>query len=240
MRGDKFVLVTGAARRIGRSISLAAARSGFDVAVHYQHSHAEAETLCSEIRALGRKAVMLEADLSQEQQVQALVSRVLEHGPLVALANNASIFEKLDWRNTGLEDWNRHLMINLTAPFLLSQAFAKALAPIGQGRIINLLDWRVSRPGSDHIPYTISKSALASLTQSLAVALAPHITVNALALGAVLPPSDGNTSKSLLDNVPLGRWATLEEVDEAFIFLLDGPSYMTGEILALDGGRHLV
>lgn len=240
MKEGKFVLVTGAARRIGRSISLASARSGFDVAVHYQHSHAEAETLCSEIRALGRQAIMLQADLAQEKEVQALIPRILGHGSLVALVNNASIFEPLDWENTGIEDWNHHLMVNVTAPFLLSQAFARALAPTMQGRIINLLDWRFSRPVVDHFPYTISKSALASLTQSLAVALAPHITVNALALGAVLPPSDGNTSKTLLNNVPLGRWATLDEVDEAFTFLLNGPPYMTGEILSLDGGRHLV
>ncbi|MDY0288266.1 MAG: SDR family oxidoreductase [Sphaerochaeta sp.] len=240
MGNPKFVLVTGGARRIGRSLSLAVARCGFDVAVHYLNSRTEAESLCREIRACGREAVALQADLMQPQQVASLVPRVLEHGPLVALIHNASLFEPLDWLSSGLEDWNRHLMINLTAPFLLSQAFAQALHPGQQGRIISMLDWRVSRPGSDHLPYTTSRSALASLTKSLAIALAPQITVNALALGAVLPPSVGIADPHILENVPSGRWAHLEEIDQALIFLLAGPSCITGEVLTVDGGRHLV
>lgn len=219
---------------------MAVARSGFDVAVHYLHSRPEAESLCSEIGGLGRRAISLQADLSQPEQVMTLVSRVTEHGPLVGLVHNASIFEKLDWETAGLEEWNRHLMVNLTAPFLLSQAFAHALPSGGQGRIISLLDWRLSRPGPDHLPYTISRSALASLTKSLAIALGPRITVNALALGAVLPPSDGNRDSRILDNVPSGRWASLQEIDQALVFLLTGPSYVTGEILTIDGGRHLL
>jgi pteridine reductase len=108
------------------------------------------------------------------------------------------------------------------------------------GRIVNILDWRALRPGRDHLPYTISKSALAALTQSLAAALAPQITVNALALGAILPPSDGSDTTGLLQFVPVRRWASLDEVDEALLFLLEGPAYITGEILHVDGGRHLV
>lgn len=240
MDRGRFVLVTGGAHRIGRSISLAVARSGFDVAIHYRTSHEEAVALGSEIEALGRKAILLRADLSQPEQVHTLIARILEQGSLVALVNNAAIFEKLDWQSSTLESWNRHLMVNLTAPFLLSQAFARALPPGEQGRIINMLDWRVSRPGADHLPYSVSKSALASLTASLAAALAPHITVNALALGAILPPTDGNKDPNILANIPSGRWASLEEVDQALIFLLTGPTYMTGEILYIDGGRHLL
>jgi pteridine reductase len=103
-----------------------------------------------------------------------------------------------------------------------------------------MLDWRSLRPGPDHFPYTISKSALAALTRSLAVALAPQITVNGLALGAVLPPSDGAMTENILDNVPVHRWATLEEIGQALVFLLDGAAYVTGEIIHVDGGRHLV
>lgn len=240
MNTDKFVLITGGAQRVGRSIALAVARSGADIAVHYRHSQAEAESLRAEIEALGRKVILLQADLAQPEQVNELVPRVLEHGTLVGLVNNASIFEKLDWKNTSLEDWNRHLMVNLTAPFLLSQAFARGI-PVGeQGRIINLLDWRISRPDSGHLPYSISKSGLATLTQTLAVALAPQITVNGLALGAILPPTDGNMNQKILDNVPSGRWANLEEVDQALLFLLAGPAYITGEIIYIDGGRHLL
>lgn len=241
MDSPRFVLITGSARRIGRSLALAVARSGFDVAVHYNQSRLEAESLCSEIADIGRKAILLQADLSQPDQVGSLVPQILEQGSLVALINNASIFEKLDWKSSTLEEWNIHQMVNLTAPFLLSQAFARTLPSGRQGRIINMLDWRALRPGADHLPYTISKSGLAALTRSLAVALAPKITVNALALGAVLPPSDGDRDqRTILERVPAGRWGTLEEIDRALLFLLTGPSYMTGEILHIDGGRHVL
>jgi len=237
---SKLVLITGAARRVGRQLSLAVAQAGGDVVIHFEHSQAEAESLCTEIEALGRKAFLLHADLNDPSEVEALIPRAGEHGSLFALVNNAAIFEPLTWQNSTLEDWNRHLMVNLTVPFLLSQAFARLLPPGKTGRIINLLDWRALRPGADHLPYTISKSALAALTHSLAVALAPGITVNGLALGAVLPPNGEVAPPNILKNVPAGRWANLDEVGQALIFLLDGPAYITGEIIHIDGGRHLI
>jgi NAD(P)-dependent dehydrogenase (short-subunit alcohol dehydrogenase family) len=237
---NKLVLITGAARRVGRQLTLAVANAGGDVVIHYGHSQAEAESLCGEVEALGRKATLLQADLNDPAQVESLVPTACQYGPLFALVNNAAIFESQTWQNATLEDWNRHLMVNLTVPFLLSQSFARLRLPEQTGRIINLLDWRALRPGADHLPYTISKSALAALTRSLAIALAPHITVNGLALGAILPPTDGATPPNILKNIPAGRWADLDEVGQALIFLLDGPSYITGEILHLDGGRHLV
>ena len=130
------------------------------------------------------------------------------------------------------------MSINLTAPFFLSQAFAKQLN--GEGRIINILDWIALRPRADHFPYTISKAALAALTKSLAVALAPRITVNALALGAILPPADGADYSHIVKNVPMKRWSGENEIEDALIFLLSAPTYITGEILHVDGGRHLV
>jgi len=240
MSGDKLVLITGGARRIGRSLALAVARAGRDVVVHYRKSQEDAESVRAEIEALGRKAILLQADLADPAQVSTIIPRILEHGPLYGLVNNAAVFAPLDWEDTRLEDWNQHLMINLTAPFLLSQAFARALRPGERGRIINLLDWRALRPGPDHLPYTISKSALVALTRSLAIALAPQINVNGLALGAILPPSGGKVAPNILDKVPAGRWASLEEVNQALVFLLDGPAYVTGEILHVDGGRHLL
>jgi len=240
MNEDKFILVTGGAQRIGRSISLAVARAGANVVVHYWRSRGEAESVCAEIEALGRKVILVQADLEQPDQISRLIPRILKQGQLFGLVNNAAVFEKLDWKSSSLEAWNRHLMINLTAPFLLSQAFAQALQPGEEGRIINLVDWRALRPGPDHLPYTISKSALAALTRSMAAALAPRITVNGLALGAILPPSDGGGDPNILDKIPSGRWATLEEVDQALIFFLNGPAYITGEILHIDGGRHLL
>ncbi len=236
----KLVLITGAARRVGRALALEISRAGGDVAVHYGRSQDEALSLCEEIKAMGRKAYPVQADLSDAGQVQALVSIVSERGPLFGLVNSAAIFERHSWQDTSLDDWNRHLMVNLTAPFLLSQSFARHLPSGTTGRIVNMLDWRGLRPGADHLPYTISKAALSALTHSLAVALAPNISVNGLALGAVLPPSDGNLSANILKNVPAARWAELTEVGQALVFLLDGPSYITGEIIHVDGGRHLV
>jgi NAD(P)-dependent dehydrogenase (short-subunit alcohol dehydrogenase family) len=237
---DKLVLITGAALRVGRELALTVAHAGGDVAIHFGHSQTEAQSLKDEIQAMGRRAYLLEADLNNPEQVGDLIPRALQCGPLFALVNNAAIFETLTWQNTTLEEWNRHLMVNLTAPFLLSQAFARSLPPEGKGRIVNLLDWRALRPAADHLPYTISKSALAALTRSLAVALAPRISVNGLALGAVLPPSDGTATPNILKNVPAGRWADLTEVGQALVFQLDGPEYITGEIIHIDGGRHLI
>ncbi len=237
---DKLVLITGAAQRVGRELALAVAREGGDVVIHYGHSTAEAHSLLEEIQGLDRKAYLIQADLNDPIQVSTLISRASEFGRLYALVNNAAIFQSLNWQTTTIEDWNQHLMVNLTTPFLLSRAFANQIPSEGMGRIINMLDWRASRPAADHLPYTISKSALAALTHSLAIALAPHITVNGLALGAVLPPSEGVAPANILKNVPAGRWADLAEVGHALIFLLDGPAYITGEIIHIDGGRHLV
>jgi NAD(P)-dependent dehydrogenase (short-subunit alcohol dehydrogenase family) len=236
----KTVLITGAALRVGRSLALAIARAGGDVVVHFGKSRKAAEALQAEIEAIGRKAFLLQAELSETAQVADLVARAREFAPLFALVNNASIFEQLSWEETSLEQWNRTMMINLTAPFLLSQAFARSLEPDGNGRIVNMLDWRALRPGIGSLAYTISKSALAALTRSLAISLAPRINVNGLALGAILPPSDGAPAKIKIEQIPARRWADLAEVDQALIFLLDGPAYITGEIIHVDGGRHLV
>jgi NAD(P)-dependent dehydrogenase (short-subunit alcohol dehydrogenase family) len=236
----KLILITGAARRVGRELALAVAHAGGDVVVHYGHSQEDAIRLSQEIRALGRKAFWIQADLNNPDQASTLVHTASEHGPLYGLVNNAAIFEPHSWQDTSLEDWNRHLMVNLVTPFLLSQAFARHLAHNTNGRIVNMLDWRALRPGADHLPYTISKAALAALTHSLAIALAPNINVNGLALGAALPPIDGPVPANMLINVPAGRWAEPNEVGQALIFLLDGPAYLTGEIIHVDGGRHLV
>ena len=236
----KTILITGAARRIGRALTLTCARAGANVIIHHAHSPADAESLQAEVLALGRRALIIQAFLEDSTAVQDLFNHALQWSPIFGLVNNAAIFESLTWQTTSLENWNSHLAINLTAPFLLSQAFARALSDHQSGRIVNILDWRAFRPGADHLPYTISKAGLAALTRSLAIAFAPHITVNGLALGAILPPSDAVVSENFLKTIPAGRWADLEEVCQALLFFLDGPGYITGEILHVDGGRHLV
>ncbi|NWF64564.1 MAG: SDR family oxidoreductase [Chloroflexi bacterium] len=234
----KTILITGAARRLGRLFALACGRAGADLILHHGHSPAEAESLRDEIASLGRRAWALPADFSHPESASHLIERANELSPLYGLVNSASIFEPFSMQETSLNDWNNHLNINLTAPFLLSQAFAKFSK---QGRIVNILDWRALRPGADHFPYTVTKSALAAMTKSLAIALAPTITVNGLALGAILPPADQPTpSPKIIEPVPAKRWSEAGEAQDALLFLLSGPAYITGEIIHVDGGRHLV
>lgn len=234
----KTVLITGAARRLGRSFALACARAGADVVIHHGHSDEEADEVRAEIEKMGRRSWIFQADLSDSSQAESLIPSVSPSTSLHALVNSAAIFESLSLEATSLDEWQSHLQINLTAPFLLSQAFARQAAP--GARIVNILDWRALRPGADHFPYTISKAALAALTRSLAVALAPNINVNGLALGAILPPADGNKNPEIIKNIPLKRWANEGEVEQALLFLLTCPAYITGEILHVDGGRHLI
>lgn len=236
----KTILITGAARRIGRHLALAAANAGANIVLHHSHSPEQAAATAAEIKALGRQAWILPADFEQPDQVEGFIARAFELSPLDAVINNAAIFAPLELSKTTLADWQQHLNINLTAPFLLSRDFAACLAKEAHGRILNILDWRALRPSGDHFPYTISKAALAAMTQSLAAALAPRITVNGLALGAILPPSDGANVAPITAQIPAGRWANLDEVGQAMIFLIDGPEYITGEIIHIDGGRHLV
>jgi len=235
---NKTILITGAARRIGRQFALACAQAGANVVIHHAHSDADAESLHDAIIRLGRQAWVFRVDFNDSSQTQNLIPIINQFTPIHYLINNAAIFEATTLETTSLEDWNKHLAINQTAPFLLSQAFAKQ-AEEG-ARIINILDWRTLRPGVDHFPYTISKSALAAMTRSMAVALAPKITVNGLALGAILPPADGNTNPEITKNIPLQRWANKGEIEQALLFLLTCPEYITGEIIHVDGGRHLV
>ena len=218
-----MILVTGAARRVGRLLALACARAGANVIVHYGHSEENARETAEEISKLGRRAWKISADLNKSS----------------ALINSAAIFDPVRLKDTDLETWQRHFNINLTAPFLLSKAFAGQIDENGHGRIVNILDWRALRPNKDHFPYVISKAALAAMTRSLAIELAPNITVNGIALGAILPPENSPPNPDLIKNIPAARWAQAGELDQTLLFLLAGPAYITGEIIHLDGGRHL-
>jgi NAD(P)-dependent dehydrogenase (short-subunit alcohol dehydrogenase family) len=235
----KTVLITGSGVRVGRSMALACAQAGANLIVHYGHSDKEAKEVQAEAQKLGVKAHLHQADLSQVADGQRLIDEAWEHGPLYALVNSASIFQDIKLEDITAENWDLHMATNLRAPMLLSQAFGRKLRN-AEGRIVNILDWRALRPGADHLPYTISKAGLAALTQSLAIALAPNITVNGMAFGAILPPADGGDTSGILDDVPADRWADLEEVNQTLRFFLEGPAYVTGEIVHVDGGRHLI
>jgi pteridine reductase len=231
-------IITGAGRRLGRAFAEALLQAGADVIVHYGHSSEGAEQVASDATDWPGRAIPVQADLADPEQAVRLVEEsfgALDN--LRFLINNAAIFESVGAAEVTIESWQSHLAINLTAPFLLSREFAKRLRH-DEGVIVNLLDWRADRPGADHFPYTISKAALAAATKSMALTFAPTIRVNGLALGAILPPAAGQ-ERDPLERVPSGRWGTVDETIQALKFLLTRSSYITGEILNVDGGRHL-
>ncbi|MGH6947151.1 MAG: SDR family oxidoreductase [Kiloniellales bacterium] len=237
----KAALVTGAGKRIGRALALALAGTGHAVAVHYNNSAREAESLVAEIAAGGGKAVALQGDLAREAEVETLVPRaVAALGPLGLLVNNASVFELDTVESATRASWDRHLEPNLRAPLVLIQAFVAALPGHCGGLVVNMLDQRVWNLTPLFLSYSVTKAALWTLTQSLALALAPRIRVNGIGPGPALPSarqSDEQFARQCA-SMPLGRGTSPQEIAETLLFLLAAKS-MTGQMIALDGGQHL-
>ncbi|HEV7266114.1 MAG TPA: SDR family oxidoreductase [Falsiroseomonas sp.] len=237
----RVALITGGAKRLGRAMALAVAEAGFDVALHYFSSTADAEATADRLRALGRRAVALRADLTREAEVTALLPAAQAAlGPVGVLINNASVFERDEWDDASRESWDRHIEPNLRAPFVLAQAMARALPHGAEGVVVNLLDQRVWSLTPHFISYTLSKAGLWALTQSLALALAPRIRVNGIGPGPALP-SPRQTPEQFerqSGSVPLRRGTSPDEVAAALLAILSLPS-MTGQMIALDGGQHL-
>ncbi len=237
----RAALVTGGAKRLGRAMALALAEAGFDIALHYAASGAEAADTAAEIRARGRRVVTLQADLAKEAEVARLVPAAeAALGPVGVLVNNASTFERDEWDDATRESWDRHLEPNLRAPFVLAQAMAKALPRGREGVVVNLLDQRVWSLTPHFVSYTVSKAALWTLTQTLALALAPRIRVNGIGPGPALPSprQSAEQFERQAGSVPLRRATSPEEVAAALLAILALPS-MTGQMIALDGGQHL-
>jgi NAD(P)-dependent dehydrogenase (short-subunit alcohol dehydrogenase family) len=237
----KAALVTGASQRIGRACALALAEAGFAVAVHYNSSGNAAEKLVAAIHDKGGKAVAIAADLADEGAVLALLPRVgAEFGPVGVLINNASVFEGDTVATASRESWDRHLAVNLRAPFVLMQEFARHLPEEAGGLIVNLLDERVWNLTPYFVSYTLSKAGLWTLTQTMALALAPRIRVNGIGPGPTLPSPRQNPEQFLQQcrSTPLKRGTGPEEIAVALRFLLAAPA-MTGQMIALDGGQHL-
>lgn len=244
-------LITGGAKRLGKAIALDLAAQGWDIALHYFSSAEAAKTTASMIKAVGREAVTVKADLTDERQVQAVLpaaSAAMGGAVFTLLVNSASIFEADTLQNATQESWYRHMQANLRAPFVLSQHFAQQ-APRAdrsssqvraQAAIINMLDQRVWKLTPKFTSYTLTKSALWTLTQTAAQALAPDIRVNGIGPG----PSMINERQSEAHfnaqraNVMLERGAGPDEICNGVRYIL-GADSMTGQMLALDGGQHL-
>lgn len=242
----KAVLITGAGKRIGRALAEALATDGWAIAAHYAGSKSEAEALIAEITDMGGKAVALQADLRDAAAVQTLVADAAAAlGPLTALINNASTFERDTAHTLTAESWDTHLNANLRAPALLMRDFANQAAlqdgSVADACIINITDQRVDRLTPDFTSYTVSKTGLATLTETFAQALAPqHIRVNAIAPGPTLPnprqaQAEFDKQASL---VPLGHGATPDDIVAAARYILTARA-MTGQTLMQDGGQHL-
>lgn len=250
-------LVTGGAVRIGREICRSLASEGVSVVVHYDRSKDAAEALCRELRSRGVRSFQVQGDLRKKSECLRVLGEAWDlAGRLDCLVNNAAVFEKFCLFSTTELNWDETLAINCVAPVALTMEFARRVKSAGtgtpaaggcviQGRVVNLLDRRISCPDPECMPYWISKKMLESFTKCSALELAPAITVNAVAPGAVLPPSSRTEGvgravvSDAMGYIPLGCRCTAEDVAAAVVYLLKSET-ATGQILYVDGGQYLV
>lgn len=241
LRG-KSALVTGGAVRLGRALAERLAREGLDVCIQFGSSHAAAAEAVLVLGALGVRAVSVQADFTDPVSAARRVVdfAVQELGRVDVLVNSAAIFEPGTLADTDEAHWDRHLSINLKAPAFLCREFAQARAPGSTGQIVNIADWRALRPGAGHLAYTISKAGLVALTGILAQELAPHVQVNAIAPGAILPAPGASPAQfaEIGRSTPLQRTGRPDDIADALVYLLRS-EYVTGEVLHVTGGQQL-
>jgi pteridine reductase len=236
-------LITGGARRVGAVIARNLHAAGYDLALHCRHSIAEAEALAAELQAQRADSVLLlQAELADIPALSRLVDDTLtRYGRLDALVNNASAFYPTPIGHADVTQWNELFASNAQAPFFLAQAALPALRS-AHGAIVNLVDIYAERALADHPIYIMAKGALAAMTHTLALDLAPDVRVNGVAPGAVLWPSDGKAyddQAAMLARTPLGRAGTPEDVASAVLWLLRDAPFVTGQIIRVDGGRSV-
>lgn len=237
---QRVALVTGGAVRVGRAICLGLAEAGYDVVVHHRSSAAEAEELVARVRELGRRTALAAGDLREPGVAPSVVDVARRtFGRLDLLVNSAASFRAGPLLDSDAAAWDDVMALNVRAPHLLVRAAADLLGAVG-GSVVNIVDLSAFQPWTLHPVHAVSKAALAHLTRVQARALAPHVRVNAVAPGAVLPPDDydDEATEALRRMTPLGRLGSPEDVVRAVLFLADA-GYVTGQILAVDGGRLL-
>jgi len=236
-------LITGAGRRVGAVIARTLHAAGYDLALHYRHSAEAARALADELETQRRgSTLLLQAELADLAALPLLLEQLLAHyGRLDALVNNASAFYPTPVGSATPAQWNELFASNAQAPFFVSQAAVPALRA-ARGGIVNLVDIYAERPLAEHPLYCMAKAALAAMTRSLALDLAPEVRVNGVAPGAVLWPSDGKSGdeqQAMLARTPLQRAGTPRDVAGAVLWLLRDAPYVTGQIIRVDGGRTL-
>jgi glucose 1-dehydrogenase len=235
-------LVTGGAHRVGKALSLALAAAGANVYIHYNRSSAPAEETAAEAREMGVNAVTGAADLSDPRIASRVVAdATATMGPISILINSASGFPKDRFQSANLEDWRATLDLTLAGPVFLTQAFAAELAGDRDGAVVNITDVKTANPYREHFSYVVAKGGLDTFTRAAALALAPRIRVNAVALGVILPPPGENEEyvQRLATKVPMRRPGGTEPVVSATLALVEN-DFVTGEIIRVDGGGHLV
>lgn len=238
---QKVALVTGAAKRIGRTIALALARDGWDIAVHYGRSAAEAQETVKAIEGLGRRAIAVPCDLRDEAAVRQLLAQAAQLGPVSCVVNNASLFEHDTADTFSTAQLDAHMHANLAAPLLLAQALHAATPAGSQSVVINLLDQKLYNPNPDFLSYTLSKAALLSATTLLAQALAPLVRVVGVAPGITMMSGEQTAAEFEKAHrvTPLGKSSTPEDIAATVCFVAAATA-ITGTTILVDGGQHLI
>ena len=242
IKAKKTALVTGAAKRLGRAIALGLAKEGWDIVVHYRASATEAQTTADEIRQIGRQAITLDCDLSNEQATRELLPRATAAiGPIHCVVNSASLFDYDDASSFSLRLLDQHMHANLAAPILLAKALHELTTEGSQSVVINLLDQKLFNPNPDFLSYTLSKAGLHSATVLLAQALAPKVRVVGLAPGLTLVSGDQTEEgfAAAHQQTPLGKSSTPDDIVAAACYLANARA-VTGTVLVVDGGQHLM
>jgi pteridine reductase len=237
----RVALVTGAGRRLGRSMAAALAGRGMTVAIHHHASSQGAYNLRQEILDSGGRAACFDADLTDPAAARSLPERVVQElGRLDVLVNSAAVMHRLSLEQTTPEQWDGILNLNLRAVFFCTQGAAPALRA-SRGKVINLADLAGLEPWSGFAAHSVSKAGVVMLTKVLALSLAPDVTVNAIAPGAVLVPDeyDAEERERLARATPLRRLGDPADVIAALLYLLEGGDFVTGEVLVVDGGRRI-
>lgn len=239
---SRLALVTGGARRIGKHLAMALAEQGTDIVLHYNFSDFDAQATADVLRKKGVRVELAKADLSDPFLAEDLVYRASETmgRPVDILINNAALFSPGSAMRTSTKTWDEFQTVNLHAPFLMARTMAASLPEGDTADVINLNDFKALQPTAENFGYTMSKWGLHGLTRNLALALAPRVRVNELALGAVLPPDSSNEEyvHTTRDEIPIQRFVTPQEVASAMLFLLANEA-ITGQTLNLDGGQNL-
>jgi pteridine reductase len=237
------VVITGGARRVGRHVALRFAERGANIVVNYRTSGDEAAKAVEEFSAIGVGALAVQADVSTYDGVSAVRDAAIERfGSVEVLINNASIYYPTPFDELTEQDWDRNIAVNVKGPYLGCWLFGLHMREQGRGKIINVADWAVDRPYTDHAPYFVAKGGVVALTKVMAKELAPSVLVNAVAPGPILLPEDftAEMTRAVEKATLVNRVGDPEDIAQTMLYLVEGTDFVTGAVIPVDGGRQVV